>query len=257
MTLFPVPFELIRRKELANRPTVSIVVSVLDSAPFVAESLASLAAQTQGGLELIIVDDASTDDSRKVVASWLDARGDAFCGYTFISHRTNMGVAATRNSGFTRATADRVFVMDAANQLYPRAIERCMQAMTAGKSAGAYAQLELFGDRTGIGNATFWDRELFKPRNYIDATALVSKAAWERVDGYTQLCVDGAEDYDFWCKLAESGLHCTFVPEILCRYRVRANPVPSPEAPSNAAALVLELSVRHPWLDLTHFRQPS
>jgi glycosyltransferase involved in cell wall biosynthesis len=255
MTLFPVPFELIRRKELSARPTVSIVVTLHDDGPFVADCLASLAAQTQASLELILVDDASTDDSRKVAACWLDTSGDAFSGYTFISHRANMGVAVTRNSGFVRAAADRVFVMDGANQLYPRAIERCMQAMDAGNSAGAYSQLELFGDRKGIGDATFWAREQFMPRNYIDATALVSKAAWEKVHGYTQLCVDGAEDYDFWCKFVESGLHCTFVPEILCRYRVRANPVTSPDASANAAALVLELSVRHPWLDLTHFRQ--
>jgi hypothetical protein len=141
--------------------------------------------------------------------------------------------------------------MDADNLLYPRAIERCMQAMDASGAAGAYTQLEIFGDRTGIGDADFWDCERFKPRNYVDAMALVSKAAWEQVEGYTQLGANGWEDYDFWCKFVEHGLHCAFVPEMLCRYRVHGTSMLHTDTNPNAGKLILDMTVRHPWLEIS------
>lgn len=256
MNLFPRPAKVVSEQQAAAA-AVSVIVTLYDSARFVEDCLDSIAKQTQTGIELIVVDDCSPDDGLMRVLRWIDNNARHFVGYRIVAHLERMGLAYTRNTAFSLSTAARVFVMDAANTLYPRAVERCMQAMDASGSAGAYTQLEYFGERSGLGNATFWDRELFKPRNYLDATALVAREAWKKVGGYTQLCADGAEDYDFWCKFVESGLNCTFVPEILCRYRVQATPVPHPEAATNTAALVLELSVRHPWLDLTHFRQPT
>jgi GT2 family glycosyltransferase len=80
--------------------------------------------------------------------------------------------------------------------------------------------------------------------------ALVSKPAWQQVGGYTQLAASGWEDYDFWCKFVEHGLSCAFVPEILCRYRSHAASMSNVETNPNAGSLILEMSLRHPWLEL-------
>lgn len=250
MTTFPRPLTIVRDRPAAEKPAVSVIVTLYNYGHYVEGCLDSLAKQTQQGVELVLVDDKSTDGGPDVVLKWLDRNEMAFAGVRVIQHTANMGLSYARNSAFLHAAADRVFVMDADNQLYPRAIERCMLAMTDAGSAGAYTQLELFGERSGLGEADFWSKERFKPKNYIDAMALLSKEAWRKVGGYDQLIVNGWEDYDLWCKFVEHDLACTFVPEVLCRYRTHAASMSNTETNPNAGALILQMSIRHPWLDL-------
>lgn len=251
MNLFPRPAKILREKKSNAKPSVSVIVTLYNYAHHVEQCLDSIAAQTQKGIELIVVDDHSRDDGLDVVGRWLDKNETAFPGYRLVAHTENMGLSYARNTAFESAGADRVFVMDADNALYPRAIERCMQAMSDSGSAGAYTQLEFFGDRPGLGDADFWSKDRFKPKNYVDAMALVSKAAWAKVGGYTQLIANGWEDYDFWCKFVEHDLSCTFIPEILCRYRTHATSMSMTETNPNAGALILQMSIRHPWLELS------
>lgn len=251
MNLFPLAATTVREKALTAKPTVTVIVTLYDYARYVEECLDSIAAQTQPDIELIVIDDHSKDDGLAVVERWLGRNEAAFAGYRVVSHAENMGLSYARNTAFGLAHADRVFVMDADNALYPRAVERCMVAMDGAGSAGAYTQLERFGDRSGIGEADFWSKERFKPKNYIDAMALIAKPAWQRVGGFSQLVANGWEDYDFWCKFVEHGLECTFVPEVLCRYRTHGGSMSATETNPNAGALLLQMSIRHPWLDLT------
>lgn len=250
MNTFPRPLKIVRERLSAERPAVSVIVTLFNYAGYVKECLNSIAEQTQRGIELVIVDDKSSDDGLGVVLSWLDRNDGAFAATRLIQHTTNMGLSYARNTAFLHANAERVFVMDADNALYPRAVARCMQAMTDARSAGAYTQLELFGERAGLGDADFWSKDRFKAKNYIDAMALISKEAWREVGGYEQLVANGWEDYDFWCKFVEHDLACTFIPEVLCRYRTHAASMSNTETNPNASALILQMSIRHPWLDL-------
>jgi glycosyltransferase involved in cell wall biosynthesis len=250
MTLFPRPVRIVSEAEPSAPPSVSVIVTLYNYARFLEECLESIAAQTQQNMELIVVDDCSQDGGLDAARNWLDKNKQAFAAHRLVAHTENMGLPYARNTAFAQARTDRVFVMDADNALYPRAVERCMQAMTGGAAAGAYTQLEFFGERTGLGNADFWSKERFKPMNYIDAMALVSRPAWEKVGGYSQLGHSGWEDYDFWCKFVEHGLHCAFVPEVLCRYRVHASSMSTTQTNPNVSALILEMSQRHPWLEL-------
>jgi glycosyltransferase involved in cell wall biosynthesis len=249
MSLFPRPVRIVRDRPAA-KPAVSVIVTLFNYAKHVEECLDSIASQTQRDMELVIVDDCSTDGGDELVGRWLDANEGGFLGHRLVAHSENMGLSYARNTAFLNASADRVFVMDADNALYPRAIERCMQAMNDSGAAGAYTQLEVFGDRTGLGEADFWSKERFKPKNYVDAMALVSKAAWQKVGGYTQLIANGWEDYDFWCKFVEHGLECTFIAEVLCRYRWHDASMSLTETIPNTGALILQMSIRHPWLEL-------
>lgn len=249
MNLFPRPIKIVSESIAPVRPAVTAIVTLYNYAHHVEDCLDSIARQTQDNIEFIVVDDCSTDNGLMRVLRWIETNGRKFAGFRIAAHLENMGLSYARNSAFELASAPRVFVMDADNLLYPRAIERCMQAMDSAGSAGAYTQLEIFGDRTGLGDADFWDRERFKLRNYVDAMALVSKDAWQQVGGYTQLGANGWEDYDFWCKFVEHDLECTFVPEMLCRYRVHGTSMLHTETNPNASRLILEMAIRHPWLE--------
>ncbi len=250
MNLFAPPVTTVREKRSAAAPQVSVIVTLYNYGHYLEACLDSIRTQTQPDLELVIVDDCSTDGSLGVATRWLARNEDVLAGHCLLHHTKNMGLAYARNTAFAGARAPYVFVMDADNMLYPPAVVRCLAAIKNSGAGAAYTQLEFFDERAGLGLADFWSVERLKRANYIDAMALVDKKAWEKVGGYTQLMATGWEDYDFWCKFVEHDLNAAFVPEVLCRYRWHGKSMSITETNPNAGTLILEMSMRHPWLEL-------
>jgi glycosyltransferase involved in cell wall biosynthesis len=228
---------------------VTVAVNLRDAGPYLVECLASIAAQTHADLELVVVDDGSRDNSAALARDWLETNHARFAGVFLLRHAEPQGPHAARNAAFARARADCVFVLDASDMLYPRAIGRLLEPLRATGAGAAYSQLELFGDVRGLGDADTWERELFARGCYVDAMALVSKAAWQKVGGYDAIEA-GWEAYGFWCKFVENGIEGLFVPEILGRKRrhpsLSAKGLHRPDQP----ALVQTLTARHPWIAL-------
>jgi len=229
---------------------VTVAVSLHNYARYLVECLESVAAQRHPALDLIVVDDASdADDSLQVAQGWLAANADRFHRVLLLRHPRNQGLAQTRNTAFVQARTEFVFVLDADNVLYPRAIARLHAVLSTEPFDAAYTQLEFFGAQQRIGYADLWRRENFARRNYVDAMALVSSRAWGEVGGYTH--IDGGwEDYDFWCKFIEQGLAAAYVPEILCRYRVHPHSMLRTETDAGKRDMRVRLTLRHPWLEV-------
>jgi glycosyltransferase involved in cell wall biosynthesis len=228
---------------------VSICVTNFNYSKFLPDCLNSLAAQTHKNLDLVIVDDQSTDDDCVPVATaWLQANAARFHRATLLVHDRNQGPSGARNTAFRNALSDFVFVIDADNEAFPRAIARLYAAAVGGPFDATYPQLELFGDRKAIGSADIWDPDEVRDNNYVDVMGIVRKAAWESVGGYSHID-EGWEDYDFWLKFVDAGLKPGYVPEILCRYRVHGRSRTATEAYIAHEQLKLIMAFRHPPAD--------
>jgi glycosyltransferase involved in cell wall biosynthesis len=116
-----------RRGFGSARPKVTVVVPLFDKAPFVQECLDSIAAQTIDGLEVVCVDDASTDGSLELVRA--HARRDR--RVRVVRHTTHRGAAEARNTGLREATGDFVQFTDADDRLPLDAIQRLWDLATA------------------------------------------------------------------------------------------------------------------------------
>src|SRR5215471_5219227 len=199
---------------------VSIVVTLYNYEKYIENALQSVFEQTHENLELIVIDDASTDRSPSVAVKWLQENNERFSQTKLISHVRNAGLAQARNTGFDRASNECVFVLDADDEIYPTAISRLLAACLSADAQAAYSQIEIFGAARGIIGGP-WRPSGFEKGNYVAATALIRKSAWSAVGGYTQPAeIQGWEDYDLWCKFVEHNLRGEFVPELLCRYRI-------------------------------------
>jgi glycosyltransferase involved in cell wall biosynthesis len=229
---------------------VSVIVSLYNYATEIEKCLDSVKAQDHCRLELIVVDDASTDTSAAVTLAWLGLNKDRFERAALLSQPRNQGLSAARNQAFEAAKADYVFVLDADNTLHPPAISRLLEVLEDTGAAVAYSQLVYFGELTSFGVANLWRADSFKRDNYIDAMALVRKSAWREVGGYSPMDY-GWEDYDLWCKFVEAGLKGVYVPEPLCRYRVHLGSMRHTDTASERVRLVHSMMAAHPWLELT------
>ncbi|GAB0119438.1 glycosyltransferase family 2 protein [Acidisoma sp. 7E03] len=251
--LHPSPTQTIfdtQAQDLPHPGLVTIAISLFNYARFLPDCLGSVAAQRHQPLDIIIVDDLSQkDDSLAVAHEWLAAHASRFRRARLLQHRRNQGLARSRNTAFAHAESDYVFVLDADNMIYPRAVGRLLDVVCQNDAAAAYSQIELFGDKSSVGVADVWQPAWLKTGNYIDAMALVSRRAWQDIGGYSHI-EGGWEDYDFWCKLIEQGYEGLFVPEILCRYRVHGTSMLRTESARSYDSMFVEMTIRHPWMRL-------
>lgn len=228
---------------------VTIIVTLYNYARYIKEALDSAARQTHRNLELVVVNDRSSDDSEAVALAWLKQHGGCFTRALLLTNADNYGLSISRNIAFAAAANEFIFVLDADNMLYPPAAAKLLAACINSGAQAAYSQIELFDEMADIGSAYTWDPQHLAGGNYIDAMALIRKSAWAAVGGYDPFDT-GWEDYDLWCKFVEHGYEGVFVPQILCRYRVHDTSMLRLETNVNVEKVITELVVRHPWLTL-------
>jgi glycosyltransferase involved in cell wall biosynthesis len=201
-------------------PLTTVAISLYNYEDYIIPCLDSVKSQTISDLDLIVVDDGSSDNSLRVVEDWLVEYQNRFMNYLLLRHRFNRGLAKSRNTAFFNARTEYVFVLDADNLLYPRCLEGLVAALQNCAASFAYCYLEKFGDVSGLLNTRPWNPATLQHDNTIDAMVLLRKSVWEQVGGYSSLEVMGWEDFDLWFKIARNKGWGILVPEVLARYRV-------------------------------------
>ena len=236
---------------------VTVVVPLYNYAQYIEEALESVRTQTLKSLDLVVVDDASTDSSLSVAVAWSQRYGERFNRITVLRNTVNAGLGLTRNAGFDRAETPYVLPLDPDNRLLPECTADCLSAMMESSAAFVYPRIRQFGDALDLMGIDPFEPGRFIGWNYIDAMALVSKEAWAAVGGYGDLPVMGWEDYDFWCRLIEYGLWGSPASNTpLAEYRVHNISMTRTTTLTgrNAPRLIADLERRHPWL---HIAFPS
>ena len=236
---------------------ISVCITNFNYARYILDALESVAAQSHAALELIVVDDCSDrDESVACITAWMEENHARFWRCTLIVHTRNQGPSEARNTAFKHASGSFVFVMDADNTIYPRAIGRLYMAACDGGFDATYSQIEYFGHERRIGSADIWDPAQMARENYVDVMALIRREAWEKVDGYSHID-EGWEDYDFWLKFIDHGLEVAYVPEILCRYRTHGNSRTTNDAWAAHDSLRAIMAFRHPALSARYRPDPA
>src|SRR5687767_13468728 len=103
-------------------PRASVIVNNYNYAAYLHDAIASALQQRDADVEVIVVDDGSTDDSRDVIASYGERVVAVF--------KENGGQASAYNAGFAHATGDVVCFLDADDTLHPNAMVTAVEALT-------------------------------------------------------------------------------------------------------------------------------
>jgi glycosyltransferase involved in cell wall biosynthesis len=106
-----------------SSPLVSICMPAYNVAPYVGDAIDSVLDQTWKRLEIIAVNDGSTDDTAAVLDRYADHQ------QVTVIHQKNQGAAAARNRAYTKSTGDLIKFFDGDDLLSPSFIERQVQRL--------------------------------------------------------------------------------------------------------------------------------
>jgi glycosyltransferase involved in cell wall biosynthesis len=192
-------------------PLVSIVIANHNYGRFVSEAIESALGQRYRPIEVVVVDDGSSDDSREVVAHHS----------VRLVAQEKQGVCRARNRGARECKGELIMFLDADDVLEPDYVERCLDALdgAGARVAYAYTQMRLFGDENWVFEAIPFHRNTLLERNYIHASALIRRAAFDEVGGFNARFALGHEDHELWVRMVHYGYTGVYVPAPLLRYR--------------------------------------
>jgi GT2 family glycosyltransferase len=215
---------------MMTNPTVSVLVTTYNHAPFVRECLASLAAQTTRDFEIIITDDASSDGTAKIIQQWLDETGTVA---TFVRNETNRGICANRNAALDLAKGRFVCSLSGDDAYEPDRIA-CQVAYFERQPpdvAVVYSDMRMIDAHGRDLGLTFLDHVLGRepaPEAEVfsrllsgsfmpSPAAMIRRTALDQVGPYDESLF--YEDYDMWLRLS-ARFRFRHLPRCLVRYRV-------------------------------------
>jgi GT2 family glycosyltransferase len=255
----PKPTHRILWSHIADKSdsAATICISLYNYAHTVTRALDSVKQQQNTLLDLIVVDDGSTDSGAAETQRWLDTNKNYFRRTTLIQHIENGGLASARNTAFTHAETEWCFVLDADNALYPEALDQCLKLTRSDLKglAVVHPLIEVVNDENGAQIETLmsehsWQLNRLIRANHVDAMALIRRSAWEHVGGYQHLPY-GWEDYDFWCNLISHGYFGIVCPQIVATYYEHQTSMLRIHTQRSIRETSRILQKRHPWLQLS------
>ena len=204
-----------------STPAVSVIVTVYNGASYLNEALRSILDQSFDDLELVLVDDGSTDESLEVARSIEDRR-------LRVVAPGRLGRAGALNRAVEESRAPLLAMMDADDVSLPLRIERQYRFLEEHPRVGFVGTWFTAVTETGtpLYTKTTLLRDADIRRRFLlgtpvaGGTAMVRRCVFERVGGFREAFVP-SEDSDLW-RRAILHFEAANIPEVLYHYRMRA-----------------------------------
>jgi glycosyltransferase involved in cell wall biosynthesis len=202
-------------------PKVSVIIPVFNGAKYLAEALQSVFSQTFRDYEVIVVDDASSDNSVEVSRRFAHVR---------IARQEHRGQSAARNTGVSYASGEYVAFLDQDDRWYPDKLARQVPVLEEGRRYGmVYSNADEIDEHGRIMRVNLLDITSVHPKESITdclssdmfilpGTVLIRKALFERLGGFDER-LSGYEDDDLFRRVFEaSRIH--YIPDALLQWRI-------------------------------------
>lgn len=187
---------------------ISIIIPVYNHASVIRQSVRSIIRQTYRPIEIIIINDGSTDNFNEIEKELLND-SDLVQFNIRIINQENKGAPAARNAGFAESSGNFVIFWDADTIAEPEMLKKMKQTLDSCSSASfAYCDFK-FGLKTIFSHE--FDAEKLKNNNYIDTTSLIRRSDFPRFDE----TIKRFQDWDLWLTMVNKNKTGIYLPETL------------------------------------------
>ncbi|MFM7271131.1 MAG: glycosyltransferase family 2 protein [Actinomycetes bacterium] len=235
------------------RPLVSVVIPAYNAEAYLGATIESVLAQTYRPIEIIVVDDGSSDGTVALARSFGDP--------VRVLEQDNRGPAGARNTGFAAVRGEIIALLDADDLWLPERLDACVTLLRSDPAIGfVTTDAYLIDEDTPTERRYYTDYQRFPfpapadqlaeiaKRNFLFVSVVFERTLFERAGARLDESLWGTEDYELWTRFLLAGSRAALVPEPLAYYRVRAGSVSRARARQWQAHLaVLERHLPSLW----------
>jgi glycosyltransferase involved in cell wall biosynthesis len=216
---------------MKSKPLVSVIVPTYNSAKYIQETIKSILKQTYTNIEIIVVDDGSTDDTREVLKPYITKNQISYI------YQENKKQGAARNNGIRNSRGELIALLDADDLWLPEKLELQVQLFVHKEVGLVYAGIIKFNDKDSRIVKTSDFNRFFK--GYVfdslfdsdmcfiaNSSAVIRKSCLAEMDCtngtgpyWEDLSCASNEDYHLFLRLAKK-FKVEYVPKHLVRYRL-------------------------------------
>ncbi|MEG4317851.1 MULTISPECIES: glycosyltransferase family A protein [unclassified Microcoleus] len=254
-------------KHNLNQPLISVIIPAYNAEEFIAQTIESVLSQTYQNIEILVVDDGSTDTTAEIIKSF--AQKDS---RIILLQQSNAGVAAARNLAIQKSKGEYIAPIDADDIWYPQNLEKQVKCLTdSAPSVGVVYSWSVDINEQDLLTGGFYNSTIagavYTPLVYKyfignASSSLIRRICFEKVGGYNcQFKLEsaqGCEDWELYLRIAE---HYQFkvVPEYLVGYRQIASSMSGNYAAmaKSHSLIMADVRQRHPEIPSSIYRWSS
>lgn len=212
-----------------NKIEVSVIIPNYNYGHYIKQCINSVLESEfhHDALEIIIVDDASTDNSINIIE---DIQNDTKAKIHLVKQSNNLGLAKSRNAGIKNASGNYLFFLDSDNYIGKSCLKTHYDFLSKNDGYTAcYAPIQKFDDRSARMLNVFsnleYDYDKLLYGNYIDAMSMIKKEDLIKLGSYDEeMPYSGWEDYELWLRMGSRNKKIYFIDgNPLSYYRIHEN----------------------------------
>lgn len=200
---------------MENTPLVSAIIPVFNGERFLADTIRSVLSQTYRPIEIIVVDDGSTDGTAGIAMSFKEVR---------YVRQNNQGHGMAKNNGIAAARGELIAFLDADDLWTPDKLSvQAGHMMTNSEIGYTIARMRVFLD-PGIEWPAWLNRPHYMsdPPGYVPGTLVARRAVFERIGVFNTSYRHG-NDSDWFFRAKDAGIPMAIMPEILLHKRIHSS----------------------------------
>lgn len=195
---------------------VSIIIPCFNQEKYITDAILSAENQTYKDIEIVFIDDCSTDNSLEVV----NELKNKYSNIVVLKNETNLGVVDSRNKAIDVAKGFYILPLDGDDTIEPTYIEDAVKVFEEKPDVGfVYCKARKFGAVNEVWNLPKFNKESFIFGNCIVNSSLFRKSDFIKLGKYKSYMYSWTEDYDLWMSFVGAGLLPYRIDKILYNHR--------------------------------------
>ena len=204
-------------------PLVSIIIPAYNAERYIKEAIDSALAQTYTAIEIIVINDGSTDRTREVIDPYISLKN-----FRYLS-QNNQGLSSARNTGIQNSHGEFIALLDSDDIFLPQKVERQVNYLISHPECDVcYCNILYFysdlPEKLLNLNYVYYSKEEVFPRllekMFIKPLSVMLRRRVVDHFGLFDENYRRSEDYEYWLRIAHGGARFDFLPERLAKYRV-------------------------------------